>query len=209
MSISIYMCKVYFLFVHKGHFEHNTHVISKNIKENYLFLHFTCFFPQLLTVNFCTTLILHLPQWFCSPGYKEVSSVEASKKPFSSCLDIDGSQCITVPMHSHGRYRSWSQLLDFLAGKQKHWKVQKLAPSFACKQEQYFLLTTHFKSQEVSCTAIPELTPEPALDSATDHSDLVLITLVLHIWNVGNLTVKTLVLIIIGYCGSDLEQLGF
>lgn len=96
-----------------------------------------------------------------------------------------------------------------LPGKQKHWKVQKLAPSFACKQEQYFILTTHFKSQEVSCTAIPELTPEPALYSATDHSELVLVTLVLHIWNVGNLTVKTLVLIIIGYCGSDLEQLGF
>lgn len=112
--------------------------------------------------------------------------------------------------------QSWKiQELESVIGspcrQAKYWKIQKLAPSFACEQEhmkswsQYLILTAHFKSLEVSCTAFPELTAESDLDSPTDHSELVLVPLVLHIWNVGNLTVKTLVIIIIGYCGSDLD----
>lgn len=52
-----------------------------------------------------------LPHWFHSWDFKEISAVVALQKPFSSYLEIDGSQCYTVPMYKLGRYkRHWISL---------------------------------------------------------------------------------------------------
>lgn len=103
-----------------------------------------------LILLFCIVL----PHWFHSWDFKEISAVVALQKPFSSYLEIDRSQCYTVPMCKLGRYkRHWISLQA-----NKALKDPKASPHLSLKKpEANIWFWLHILNHMSSLLVLPSL----------------------------------------------------